>query len=182
MKIAITGHTSGLGAEFKKTYETDGHTVIGFSRSNGYDLRDWSRMQDMLLQIDDCDMFISCAKPDFVQTTILYELWKLWEGQNKIIVNISSILTYFPTCAPNLFGDPMMDLYRTSKLSLNEASMQLSFKNPLPKIMLVKPGHLYNQPITPEQELILSTWVNTFKSIVKLAQDNDLAIAELTLK
>ena len=102
--------------------------------------------------------------------------------QNKIIVNISSILTYFPTCAPTLFDDPMMDLYRTSKLSLNEASTQLSFKNPLPKIMLVKPGHLYNQPITPEQELALTTWVNTFKSIVQLAQDNNLTVAELTLK
>jgi hypothetical protein len=76
----------------------------------------------------------------------------------------------------------MMDLYRTSKLSLNEASTQLSFKNPLPKIMVIKPGHLYNQPITPEQEATLSTWVNTFKSIVKLAQDNNLDIAELTLK
>ena len=48
--------------------------------------------------------------------------------------------------------------------------------------MLVKPGHLYNQPITPEQELALTTWVNTFKSIVQLAQDNNLTVAELTLK
>jgi hypothetical protein len=181
MNIAISGHTRGLGAEFKKTYENDGHTVLGFSRSNGYDLRDWSQMQKMLAQINDCDMFISCAKPDFVQTTILYELWKMWRGQNKIIVNISSILTYFPTCPPGLFNDPMMDLYRTSKLSLNEASTQLSFKSHLPKIMLIKPGHLYNQPITPDQELTLAIWVNTFKSIVKLAEDNKLNITELTL-
>ena len=181
MKIAITGHTAGLGAEFKKTYEADGHDVLGFSRRNGYDLRDWSSMQEMLQQVNSCDMFISCAKPDFVQTTILYELWKQWKGQNKIIVNISSILTYYPTCPSNLFNDPMMDLYRNSKLSLNEATMQLTFKNPLPKIMLIKPGHLYNQPMTSEQELSLSTWVNTFKSMVKLAQDNNLNISELTL-
>jgi len=181
MKIAITGHTRGLGAEFKKTYEADGHTVLGFSRGNGYDLRDWSMMQKMLSQINDCDMFISCAKPDFVQTTILYELWKQWNGQNKVIINISSILTYLPTCTPDLFNDPMMDLYRTSKLSLNEASTQLAFKSHLPKIMLIKPGHLYNRPITTEQQLKLSTWVSTFKSIVELAQQNKLIIKELTL-
>ena len=181
MKIAITGHTSGLGEEFKKSYKADGHTVAGFSRSNGYDLRDWSKMQSMLLQINDYDMFISIAKPDFVQTTILYELWKLWRGQNKVIINISSILTYFPTCPKNMFDDPMMDLYRTSKLSLNEASAQLTFKNPLPHIMLIKPGHLYSNPMTPDQELKLSNWVRTFRAIVDLSQQNKFELVELTL-
>lgn len=182
MKIAITGHTSGLGLELKKVYEADGNEVIGFSRSNGYDLRDWSQMQKMLSQSLDCDMFISCAKPDFVQTIILYEIWKKWRGQHKLIINISSILTYLPTCPPNLFNDPMMDLYRTSKLSLNEASLQLSAKSSLPKIMLIKPGHLYSQPMTSEDELKLSNWVKTFKSIIELAQSNNLTVSELTLQ
>lgn len=182
MKIAITGHTSLLGNEFKKMYELNGDEVIGFSRSNGYDLRDWSQMQKMLSQIDDCDMFISCAKPDFVQTTILYELWKKWKGQQKIIVNISSILTYLPTLPSKLFDDPMMDFYRTSKLSLNEASAQLSAKSTLPKIMLIKPGHLYGQSATPEDLKKLSTWVQTFKSMVDLAQSSNLTISELTLQ
>ena len=90
MKIAITGHTRGLGAEFKKAYEDSGHQVDGFSRSNGYDLRNWDHMQKMLDQISDHDMFINIAKPDFVQTTILYELWKRWKNQHRTIINISS--------------------------------------------------------------------------------------------
>lgn len=38
MKIVITGHTSGLGKAIYDHYKHD-HTVIGLSRSNGYDIR-----------------------------------------------------------------------------------------------------------------------------------------------
>ena len=181
MKIAITGHSQGLGAEFKKVYESKGHRVSGFSRSNGYDLRDWSKMQSMIDQIQDYDLFINCAKPDFVQTTILYELWKSWKGQDKHIINISSILTYFPTCPPDLFSDPQMDLYRTAKLSLNEASSQLMFKHPLPKIILVKPSHLYSNPSTVDQEKNLNKWVTTLLTLIDYAKQNDLTLKEITL-
>lgn len=181
MKIAITGHTQGLGAEFKKMYESTGHVVTGFSRTNGYDLRDWSKMQSMIDQIQDYDLFISCAKPDFVQTTILYELWKRWKGQPKTIINISSILTFFPTCPPDLFLDPQMDLYRTAKLSLNEACSQLSFKHNLPNILLVKPSHLYNNPISADQEKHLNKWVTTLLQLIDYAKQNDLALKEITL-
>lgn len=181
MKIAITGHSRGLGAEFKKVYESKGHTVTGFSRANGYDLRDWSKMQSMIDQIQDYDIFISCAKPDFVQTTILYELWKIWKGQNKLIINISSILTYMPTCPPGLFADPQMDLYRTCKLSLNEASSQLTFKCSLPNILLVKPSHLYDNIISDEQEKKLTNWVSTLITLIECSQKNNFTIKEITL-
>lgn len=180
MKIAITGHSKGLGAEFKKYYESHQHTVMGFSRSNGYDLRDWSKMQLMLQQIKDADMFINCAKPDFVQTTTLYELWKLWKGQDRTIVNISSILSYFPTCTPNLFADPHMDLYRTAKASLNEASAQLSMKSRLPHIVLVKPVHLYGNPITESEQQALTTWVETFVLTLKNINQAGLNLIEIT--
>jgi NAD(P)-dependent dehydrogenase (short-subunit alcohol dehydrogenase family) len=181
MKIAITGHSRGLGAEFKKIYESKGHTVIGFSRTNGYDLRDWSKMQSMIDQIQEYDIFVSCAKPDFVQTTILYELWKKWKGQDKLIINISSILTYFPTCPSNLFSDTQMDLYRTSKLSLNEATAQLTFKHNLPSILLVKPSHLYDNPISADQEKNLNKWVTTLLTLIDCAKENNLNLKEITL-
>lgn len=181
MRIAITGHSKGLGAEFKSHYESLGHTVLGFSRRNGYDLRNWSKLQSMLEQINDCDMLISCAKPDFVQTTLLYEIYKLWQGQDKTIVNISSALTYIPTNPPSLFDDPMMDLYRTSKLSLNEACSQLSFKSELPRIMLVKPGHLYSAVPSDSDAVRLTLWVNTLTSLIELADKNSFSIKEITL-
>lgn len=181
MKIAITGHSKGLGAEFKSHYESLGHTVLGFSRRNGYDLRNWAKLQSMLEQIKDCDMLISCAKPDFVQTTLLYEIYKLWQGQDKTILNISSALTCLPTNPPHLFADPMMDLYRTSKLSLNEACSQLSFKSELPRIMLVKPGHLYSNTPSAADDLRLTAWVKSLTDMIELANKHSFSIKEITL-
>ena len=180
MKIAITGHTQGLGAEFKKAYEELGYEVSGFSRSNGYDLRDWSRMQKMLDQITEHDMFINVAKPDFVQTTILYELWKRWKNQQRIIVNISSGITYAPICPKDLFNDPNMDAYRTAKVSLNEASAQLSFRSFWPKIVLVNPVHLYGNPISSEEQTKLTNWVKTFLLVTSEINNQGFNLKEIT--
>ena len=180
MKIAITGHTRGLGAEFKKAYENSGHEVAVFSRSNGYDLRNWDHMQKMLNQIIEYDMFINIAKPDFVQTTILYELWKRWKNQERVIINISSGITYTPICPKNLFDDPNMDAYRTAKIALNEASAQLSFKSFWPKILLVNPVHLYGNPISVEEQAKLTNWVKTFLAVTSEIDTNGFNLKEIT--
>ena len=180
MKIAITGHTKGLGRELKQAYEQQGHTVIGFSRSNGYDLRNWSHMKKMLEQVSDCDMFINVAKPDFVQTTILYELWKCWKTQPRTIVNIGSGIATMPVCPTNLFDDPNMDIYRTAKMSLNEASRQLSCKNLYPKIVMINPLHLYNNPIQESEQQRLTTWVNTLIDIMTQIDNNKFLLKEIT--
>lgn len=181
MKIAITGHSKGIGSEFKTYYESQGHTVIGFSRSNGYDLRDWSVLHKMLDQIKDCDMLISCAKPDFVQTTLLYEIWKLWLGQSKTILNISSVLATMPCTPSSMDSDPMLDFYRTSKVSLEEAANQLSVKSALPHIVTVRPGHLYNSPISIDEQQRLTKWVSCLGSILDQARVNSFFIKDITL-
>lgn len=180
MKIAITGHSRGLGAEFKNYYEIKGHVVTGFSRGNGYDLRDWSKMQKMLDQIQDYDMFLNIAKPDFVQTVVLYELWKRWKDQQKVIINISSVVASLPTCPKNLFDDPGMDAYRTAKVSLNEASSQLSFKTQWPRIVLVNPLHLYGNPPTQEELEKLRAWVQTFDHVMSTTDKNGFTMKEIT--
>lgn len=171
-KIAISGHSKGLGSEFYKKYQEMGHIVSGFSRSNGYDLRDWSMMQKMINEIQDYDVFINIAKPDFVQTTILYELWKVWRKQHKTIINISSSITYSPVCPKDLFDDPAMDAYRTAKVSLNEASAQLCHKSAWPKIILVNPSHLYGQPPTKDEQEKLSRWTETLIKVLAEMQSN----------
>lgn len=171
-KIAISGHSKGLGFEFHKRYTEMGYVVSGFSRSNGYDLRDWSSMQKMITEIQHYDIFISIAKPDFVQTTILYELWKVWKNQHKTIINIGSGITYFPVCPKNLFDDPAMDAYRTAKISLNEASAQLSYKSSWPKIILANPSHLYSHPPTEDEQEKLTKWTDTFLKILSEVDSN----------
>jgi NAD(P)-dependent dehydrogenase (short-subunit alcohol dehydrogenase family) len=180
MKIAITGHTKGLGLEFKKVFEAGGHEVIGFSRSTGYDLRDWSKMQKMLDQVDSCNIFINVAKPDFVQTTVLYELWKRWKKQDKTIINIGSGITYTPVLPQDLFNDPDMDFYRTAKVSLNQAAEQLAFKSYWPRIVTVNPVHLYSDPITAEEQVKLSAWVATFVAILSATNNSGFQLRQLT--
>lgn len=181
MKIAITGHTKGLGLEFAKLLEERGHTVKGFSRSNGHDLRNWSKMQKMLTEINEFDMLISCAKADYIQTTLLYETFKLWQGLPKTILNISSILTYYPAMPDQLKSDVMMYFYRNSKNSLNEACAELSLLSADPKIILVKPGHLYSQEITKEEQLRLTNWVNLILDILEKSQEVGFNLKEITL-
>lgn len=180
MKIAITGHTRGLGAELKTAYENQGHEVMGFSRRNGFDLRNWDHMITVLDQVQEHDLFVNLAKPDFVQTTILYELWKRWRGLEKIIINIGSGVTYYPTCPANLFDDANMDLYRTAKVSLNEASAQLCFKSQWPHIVMVNPIHLYSNPIKEDERMKLQRWVKTFISITDTVKTNGFNLKVLT--
>ena len=48
MIIGLTGHTNGFGPYIKKHFESNGHTVIGFSRSNGYDIKSTKSVDKML--------------------------------------------------------------------------------------------------------------------------------------
>ena len=37
-KIAIIGHTKGIGKAISKLYKKKGFDIVGLSRSNGYDI------------------------------------------------------------------------------------------------------------------------------------------------
>jgi hypothetical protein len=137
-------------------------------------------MKKMLEQLADYDMFINVAKPDFVQTTILYELWKCWKNQQRTIINIGSGIATMPVCPKNLFDDPSMDIYRTAKISLNEASRQLSFKSLYPKIVLVNPLHLYSNPIQESEQEKLTKWVGLFIEIMAQTNANGFSLKEIT--
>ena len=59
MKLAITGHTKGIGKAIADLYPNS----LGFSRSNGYDI---SKPEDVKLIIEttiemDCDVFVNNA-------------------------------------------------------------------------------------------------------------------------
>ena len=58
-RIAITGHSAGIGQALLKIYETHGHEVVGLSRRNGYNIRSTSKIVE---KIRDCDIFINNAQ------------------------------------------------------------------------------------------------------------------------
>jgi NADP-dependent 3-hydroxy acid dehydrogenase YdfG len=63
MKVAVTGHTSGIG---KAIYEKYQPNSVGFSRSNGFDIT--KDIKKILKACKDCDIFVNNAQQDFFQT------------------------------------------------------------------------------------------------------------------
>jgi NAD(P)-dependent dehydrogenase (short-subunit alcohol dehydrogenase family) len=87
MKIAITGHTSGLGkACFDYYSNLPTFEVKGFSRTTGFNI---TKPRTIITHISNFkyDIFINNAYDGFAQVNLLYELIKKFEGK---IINISS--------------------------------------------------------------------------------------------
>ena len=57
MKIAITGHTKGIGKAIAGLYYTD--EVVGFSRSNGYDISVEESISRIVAESIECDIFVN---------------------------------------------------------------------------------------------------------------------------
>ena len=83
MKIAVTGHTKGLGKSIYDHFEDS----IGFSRSNGFDITNEDHYPKILEQVKFCDVFINCATDRFGQTELLFYIAHFWKGK---IINIGS--------------------------------------------------------------------------------------------
>jgi hypothetical protein len=147
MKIAITGHTSGLGKSFYDESICRGHIVEGFSRSNGYDLRDYSKVSIMLDKIAGFDLFISNAKPDYAQAQILYRIARSWKTGTVISIGTQALIT------PPNWTDTYLLEYLTQKTALMHAYNTLS---PIVKckLVLLNPAHLGDNPLLyAKQEL-----------------------------
>tara|TARA_R110000868_G_scaffold411013_1_gene701350 strand:- start:1177 stop:1635 length:459 start_codon:yes stop_codon:yes gene_type:complete len=135
-KAAITGHTSGLGASFYRLLNKNGYEVHGFSRSNGYDLRDYSQVSRVLEQLKDFDLFVNNAKPDYVQAQIVYRLAREWSGT---VLSIGS-------CAvidPPLWTDTFLLEYLTQKTALVHAHRVLEPVSNC-RLLIVHPQHMDN--------------------------------------
>lgn len=94
MKIAITGHSKGIGKAIAEHCVSQGHTVKGYSRSNSWDVS--TKHKEIIQDAMDCDVFINNAYSGFTQIEIFNELFKLWELQEKTIINMSSQSKYLP--------------------------------------------------------------------------------------
>jgi len=138
MKIAITGHSAGIGQALSTIYTEQGHEVVGLSRRNGYNIRSIPKLASM---IESCDVFINNAQVGFAQTELFWEVWNRWRGQNKTIINISTQMTN-DRIAPK----EEWDQYIIQKKALELAHTQCQERSPLPKLILIKPGSIATQP------------------------------------
>jgi hypothetical protein len=176
MKIAITGHSAGIGKALANIYASQGHEVVGLSRRNGYNIRSIPKLVAM---IEPCDIFINNAQAGFAQTELLFEVYKTWKGQpGKTIINISTMLTSAPVSSlPGL----EMTAYYIQKQALEEAISQLRHLQDWPKLCLVKPGGVATQPgqTSPRPYADVNEWAARLVEI--LNSGPNLSVEEIGL-
>lgn len=114
MKIAVTGHTSGIG---KTIYDLLGNEnqVVGYSLDNGYDISKEHSRLEIITACKDVDVFINNAYHTTGQLDILKKLLVMWQGQNKIIINIGSKVIFYKAADENVDAD-----YIASKKKLQD--------------------------------------------------------------
>ena len=140
MKIAITGHTAGIGQALANEYAIDGHDIVGLSQREGNNIRNTFKICD---QIEPCDVFINNAQSGYAQTELLFEIAQRWSGTGKHIIVISTMMTQDPVSVlPGLD----MDQYRVQKVTLEESVRQIRNRRLGIKVTLVRPGYIATQP------------------------------------
>jgi NAD(P)-dependent dehydrogenase (short-subunit alcohol dehydrogenase family) len=133
MKIAITGHTRGIGKAIVENLK--GNEIIGLSSSNGYDIADIDKIVSMA---KDADIFINNAYKDYYQKDLLLAFYELWKDTNKMIISIGSIVTDYPRIERELDSQPWP--YRDHKRALRDTFRTLIKQPHNCRMALVNPG------------------------------------------
>ena len=168
MKIAITGHSAGIGQALATIYQEHGHEIVGLSRRNGYNIRS---IPKLLAMIEPCDMFINNAQVGFAQTELLFAVYRAWQGkEGKKIINISTMLTSAPVSS--LPGLDMTEYY-VQKTALEETVKQLRHLRDWPKLCLVKPGGVATQPdqTSPRPYADVNEWAKLVFNLLNIGPD-----------
>jgi NADP-dependent 3-hydroxy acid dehydrogenase YdfG len=174
MKVAITGHTHGIGAALYGAYELEGCTVTGLSRSNGYNIRSVPKVADA---IEPCDVFVNNAQAGFAQTELLFEMARRWTRTNKHIIVISTQMTQYPVTVI-----PGLDEYRTQKVTLESAVAQLRYTTTGVRFTLVRPGDIATEAHkTVPPSANPTTWALTLLGLFRMAEANGLTIPDISL-
>jgi nucleoside-diphosphate-sugar epimerase len=175
MKIAITGHTAGIGQALANQYSARGHEIVGLSKRNGHNIRNTLKIADL---IEPCDVFINNAQASYAQTDLLYEIASRWQGTNKHIIIISTMMTQDPiSTIPGLD----MSAYRVQKIALEEAARQIRHSDIGVDITIVRPGNIAtsaDKTVPPAADVDL--WAETLIKIFELTDPN-LRINEISL-
>lgn len=89
-KIAITGHTQGIGKAIVDLCK-DQHEIVGFSKSTGYNLMEPGALERIYAESKECDIFINNAFAVDAQIRLFNKFYNGWkEDPKKFIININS--------------------------------------------------------------------------------------------
>lgn len=101
MKVAITGHCSGLGKELYNRFDS-----IGFDLKNGYDI---AYPDPIMIAAKNCDVFINNAYYMEHQIEMFKLIESVWVNTNKLIVNISSMATVLGNKTPYALNKTILE-------------------------------------------------------------------------
>ena len=135
--VAITGHTRGIGRGIAEEFKNRNWDVIGFSRSNGFDIAEHDCISRMISVVkeNDCDVVVINAYHGFMQIHQLFEFSKLWEHDvNKTIITIGST-------SGTEWRRPYPYKYGVAKLALDTAVENLQFASKC-RILHIRPGYV----------------------------------------
>lgn len=178
MKIAITGHTAGIGQSFAQYLAARGHEIVGISRRDGNNIRNIPKIVEQILP---CDLWINNAQSGYAQTELLYKIWERWQGDaDKMIWIISTIMTRDPL-VPEVPGQDFIAIaeYKNQKRALEDAFYQLKYKKGRPAMCLIRPGVVSTKPDAPGADV--DQWVATVCEIYDNAVASGMWIDELNL-
>jgi NADP-dependent 3-hydroxy acid dehydrogenase YdfG len=176
MKIAITGHTAGIGQALAEEYQLMGHEIVGLSQRDGNNIRNTVKICD---QIEPCDVFVNNAQAGYAQTELLFEMAQRWQGTGKQIIVISTMMTQEPISSLNGLD---MDHYRLQKVTLEEAVRQIRHRRLKVKIVVVRPGNIatnLNKTVPPAADV--NNWAKTLLGLLDMAAKNNLRIPDISL-
>jgi NAD(P)-dependent dehydrogenase (short-subunit alcohol dehydrogenase family) len=176
MKIAITGHTAGIGQALAEEYSHDGHEIIGLSKREGNNIRNIPKICD---HIESCDVFVNNAQAGYAQTELLFEMAKRWNNTKKHIVVISTMMTQDPISI--LPGLDML-AYHQQKVTLEEMVKQLRYQRLGVTITIVRPGYIatqLGQTVPPAADV--NNWARTLLDLFNIAKHNNLSIPDISL-
>jgi len=121
-KIAIIGHTRGIGKAIADLYRKKNYTVVGLSSSNGYDLH--CSQVEIMEQLDDCHFIVLNAYAGRGQMTLLKRIYGKFVFEDKKVVVITST-SGTPIGEDEEFLDPEYVEYCKNKKTLIEYIEQL---------------------------------------------------------
>ena len=178
--IFVTGHTDGIGEALHKKFGG-----LGFSRSNGYDLREKKDREKMYAQLDMCSVFINNAFPygddntkaDYMwtQTQILYDVYEKI-NKESLIINIGS----------NTVDENQRRIwpYQSAKAGLHKACKQLQYIKGGPKVCSIRLGFCETKKILkkykPSSYVTLDKIYECINYIIKSSNEgyliNDMSV------